>query len=93
MPDSGVDVSIYRNQPDPLGTASKVFGLVNTAQQNQLLQQAQQIRNFEARQQQAYEPQSAPWPIVQALRVRKSLQQRLSGPGKFSQCREYSRKR
>jgi hypothetical protein len=53
MPDSGVDVSIYRNQPDPLGTASKVFGLVNTAQQNQLLQQAEQIRNFEARQQQA----------------------------------------
>jgi hypothetical protein len=37
-----VDTSVYQNQPNPLGQLTGVFGVMNAAQQNQLLQTANQ---------------------------------------------------
>ncbi len=48
-----VDTSIYRNQPNPLGMISNVYNVMNSAQQLQLGQQVQQIRQFELQKQQA----------------------------------------
>lgn len=48
-----VDTSVYRNQPNPLGMISNVYGVMNAAQQNQLMQTANQQRQLEFHQGQA----------------------------------------
>lgn len=48
-----VDTSIYGRIANPMDTAKGVFGLLNTAQQNQLLQTANQQRMLELQQSQA----------------------------------------
>jgi len=42
-----VDTSVYQNQPNPLGQISNVYGVLNAAQTNQLLQTATQQRQLE----------------------------------------------
>lgn len=65
MPDAGgVDTSIYKNQPDPLGTASKVFQLLNTSAQNQLLQTATKQRALELQQSQANDLLTSVAPLI-----------------------------
>lgn len=49
MPDT-VDTSIYRNQPNPLATIGGMIGIANQAEQNQLLQTANQQRQLELHQ-------------------------------------------
>jgi hypothetical protein len=48
-----VDVSVYQNQPNPLGQITSAYGIMNANQQLQLGQQAQQIRQYELQQSQA----------------------------------------
>lgn len=45
-----VNTSIYQNQPNPLGNLTNVLGIANAAQQNQLLQTANQQRQLELQQ-------------------------------------------
>lgn len=59
-----VDTSIYRTQPDPLGSAAKVFGLLNTAAQNQLLNTATQQRQLELGQAQANDLLTSVSPLI-----------------------------
>src|SRR5665647_3810371 len=42
-----VDTSVYKNQPNPLGMISNVYSVMNAAQQNQLMQTANQQRQLE----------------------------------------------
>lgn len=52
MPE-GVDTSIYKNQQNPLGTLTNVYGILNAAESNRLLQTANQQRQLELQQGQA----------------------------------------
>lgn len=62
MPD--VDTSIYKTQPNPLGSAQGVFNLLNTAAQNQLLNTATQQRALELQQSQANDLRSTAGSLV-----------------------------
>jgi len=59
-----VDTSVYQNQPNPLGTLTGVYGVLNANQQLQLGQQAQQIRQFELDQAQANDLRSSVGPLA-----------------------------
>ena len=59
-----VDVSVYQNQPNPLGQITSAFGVLNANQQLQLGQQAQQIRQYELQQNQAQGLYSTIAPLV-----------------------------
>lgn len=79
MPD-GIDTSVYRNQPNPLGTLSNVYNIQNAAQGLRLQQQAEQIRQFELRNQQSnvlremagamYNTQATPQQVEDAILTR-----------------------